>query len=55
MAAEEREPRRDERPRLTPRDVRALVWATYKTSFPYVMVFVLLFLGAVWFVTEVLF
>ncbi len=45
----------EERPRLTFRDVVALIWATYKTSAPYLVVFLLLFLLAVWFVTEVVF
>jgi hypothetical protein len=49
------DPEDGDRPKLSPRDVRALVWATYKTSFPYLLVFLVLFLGAVWFVTEVLF
>jgi hypothetical protein len=43
------------RPKLTTRDVLALIWATYKTSAPYLLVFVLLFLLALWLVTEVLF
>jgi hypothetical protein len=45
----------DERPKLTSRDVWALIWATYKTSLPYLLVFLLLFSLGVWFVTEVLF
>ena len=43
------------RPKLTTRDVLALIWATYKVSAPYLLVFVLLFLLALWLVTEVLF
>ena len=43
------------RPKLTTRDVIALIWATYKVSAPYLLVFVLLFLLALWLVTEVLF
>lgn len=43
------------RPKLTRRDVWALVWSTYKTSAPYLLAFLALFLLAVWFVTEVLF
>jgi len=43
------------RPKLTWRDVVALTWATYKTSAPYLLIFLLLFLLAVWIVTEVLF
>jgi hypothetical protein len=45
----------DERPKLTSRDVWALIWATYKTSAPYLLIFLLLFSLGVWFVTEVLF
>lgn len=45
----------DERPKLTRRDVWALIWATYKTSAPYLLIFLLAFAAAVWFVTEVLF
>lgn len=44
-----------DRPKLTTRDVLALIWATYKTSAPYLLVFLLLFLLALWLVTEVLF
>lgn len=40
---------------LTGRDVRRLIWATYGTSLPYLLVFLLLFGGAVWLVTEVIF
>lgn len=43
------------RPKLTTRDALALVWATYKVSAPYLLVFVLLFLLGLWLVTEVLF
>ena len=43
------------RPKLRKRDVFALIWATYATTAPYLLVFVLLFLLAIWFVTEVLF
>jgi len=43
------------RPKLRRRDVLALVWATYKTTAPYLLLFLLLFLLATWFVTEVLF
>lgn len=45
----------DERPKLTSRDVWALIWATYKTSLPYLLVFLLLFSAAVWLITEVVF
>jgi hypothetical protein len=45
----------DGRPRLKGRDVWALIWATYKTSAPFLLVFLLLFMFAVWLVTEVLF
>ena len=44
-----------DRPKLGTRDVLALIWATYKVSAPYLLVFVLLFLLALWLVTEVLF
>ncbi|MBW6457198.1 MAG: hypothetical protein K0A98_15055 [Trueperaceae bacterium] len=44
-----------DRPKLTTRDVMALIWATYKVSAPYLLVFLLLFLLALWLVTEVLF
>jgi hypothetical protein len=40
---------------LRRRDVWALIWATYATSFPYLLAFILLFLLAIWFVTEVVF
>jgi len=43
------------RPRLRTRDVWALIWSTYRTSAPYLVVFLLLFVLAVWLVTEVLF
>ncbi len=49
------DPEDQDRPKLSRRDVRSLVWSTYKTSLPYLLVFLVLFLGAVWFVTEVLF
>jgi hypothetical protein len=52
---EDREGYEGTRPKLTTRDVLALIWATYKTSAPYLLVFVLLFLLALWLVTEVLF
>lgn len=45
----------EERPKLTTRDVWALIWASYKTSAPYLLIFLVLFIAAVWFVTEVLF
>jgi hypothetical protein len=57
VARRKDEPERYEggRPKLTTRDVLALIWATYKVSAPYLLVFVLLFLLALWLVTEVLF
>ncbi|MDF1522102.1 MAG: hypothetical protein P1P87_04700 [Trueperaceae bacterium] len=45
----------DHRPQLSARDVLALIWATYKTSAPYLLIFLLLFSAAVWLFTEVLF
>lgn len=45
----------DHRPKLSARDVLALIWATYKASAPYLLIFLLLFTAAVWLVTEVLF
>ncbi len=45
--------REEERPRLSPRDVRALIWQAYRASFPYLLVFLLLLLVATWVVTAV--
>lgn len=41
--------------RLTRRDVWVLIWRTYKTSFPYVMLFVLVLIVVTWLITEVIF
>ena len=43
------------RPKLTARDTWRLVFATYRVSFPYLLVFVLGMLIATWLVTTVLF
>lgn len=40
---------------LTGSEIRRLIWATYGTSLPYLLVFLVLFGGAVWLVTEVIF
>lgn len=44
-----------DRPRITRGDTWRLVWATYLTSLPYVLVFVIGMLAATWFITTVLF
>ena len=44
----------DDRPRLRRRDTWRLVWAVYAASAPYLIIFLTLFLLALWFVTEVL-
>ncbi|MBA2666027.1 MAG: hypothetical protein H0U69_03210 [Trueperaceae bacterium] len=55
-AADERAgQRRDERPKLTRRDTWHLVWQTYATSLPYMLVFVIAMLAVTWFVTTVVF
>jgi len=43
------------RPKLTNRDTWRLILATYRVSFPYLLVFVLGMLIATWLVTTVLF
>ena len=43
------------RPKLTKRDTWRLVFATYRVSFPYLLLFVLGLLGATWLFTNVLF
>lgn len=51
------QPERDDdtRPKLSRRDTWHLVWATYRDSFPYILIFVVAMLVATWFVTTVLF
>ena len=44
-----------DRPKLTTRDTWRLVAATYRTSLPYLLVFVVGMLVATWLVTTVLF
>jgi hypothetical protein len=52
----EKSPRdRDNGPKLERRDVWALIWATYKTLLPRVLLFALVFLLITWLITEVLF
>jgi hypothetical protein len=43
------------RPKLTNRDTWRLIFATYRESFPYLLVFILGMLAATWLVTVVLF
>jgi hypothetical protein len=43
------------RPKLTAWDTWRLVFATYRESFPYLLVFILGMLAATWLVTVVLF
>src|SRR5690606_13429652 len=43
------------RPRLRRRDVAVLIWRTYKASFPYVLLFVLVLLVVTWLLTELIF
>ena len=45
---------RDPEP-LTGRDIWSLIVATYRTSLPYLLIFVALMLLATWFFTEVVF
>ena len=47
-------PGQDPKP-LTNRDIWALIMATYRSSFPYVLIFVAGILFATWLFTEVLF
>jgi hypothetical protein len=42
------------KPRITRADTWRLVWETYKTSFPYLLVFIIAMLGATWLITSVL-
>ena len=43
------------RPKLTNSDTWRLIFATYRESFPYLLVFILGMLAATWLVTVVLF
>ena len=43
------------RERLTKRDVFVLIWRTYKTSFPYMLLFVLVLIVLTWVLTELVF
>ena len=43
------------RPKLTKGDTWRLIFATYRESFPYLLVFILGMLAATWLVTVVLF
>lgn len=43
------------RPTLTSRDTWRLIFATYRVSFPYLLIFVLGMLAATWLVTTVFF
>lgn len=43
------------RPVLSLRQILSLVWASYMVTAPYLLVFLLLFGLAIWFVTEVIF
>jgi len=43
------------RPALKVRDILALILATYKASFPYILLIVLTLLVITWFLTEVVF
>lgn len=44
-----------DRPKLTKGDTWRLIFATYRESFPYLLVFILGMLAATWLVTVVLF
>lgn len=39
---------------LSHKDVWALIFATYRATFPYLLVFILVMLFATWFITEVI-
>ena len=43
------------RPRLSRRDVFALILRTYRASFPYMLLFVLVLLVMTWVLTELIF
>jgi hypothetical protein len=42
-----------EKPKLDKRDVIALIWATYRATLPYLIIFLVAFLFVTWLVTEV--
>jgi len=42
-----------EKPKLDKRDVIALIWATYRATLPYLIIFVVAFLFVTWLVTDV--
>jgi hypothetical protein len=50
----ERDPAPSGRPSISRRETWRLVWATYKASFPYLLVFIIGMLAATWLVTSVL-
>lgn len=43
-----------EKPKLDKRDVIALIWATYRATLPYLIIFMVAFLFVTWLVTDVL-
>lgn len=42
-----------EKPQLDKRDVIALIWATYRATLPYLIIFIVAFLFVTWLVTDV--
>ena len=42
-----------EKPKLDKRDVIALIWATYRATLPYLIIFLVAFLFVTWLVTDV--
>lgn len=51
------EPRHDntdaDKPKLDKRDVIALIWATYRVTLPYLIIFIVVFLLITWLITDV--
>lgn len=45
----------DKKPQLTRREILSLILATYRSSFPYLLIFIVGLLIATWFFTEVVF
>ena len=45
----------DKKPQLTRREIVSLILATYRSSFPYLLIFIVGLLIATWFFTEVVF
>jgi hypothetical protein len=41
------------KPKLDKRDVIALIWATYRATLPYLLVFLVAFLFVTWLITDV--